>query len=112
MEDEKIQMAELKNMIEESARGLDLMKEEEEFTRQNEFLKKEIEKVQQNLKTTKQSKYRRDTLDFERDQAFDLTARRGRSGSSQRGFRSQSRNRQDRSPPSADENSTNSAVTF
>lgn len=112
VEEEKIQLAELRTMIEESAKGLDSMKEDEEFTRQNDFLKKEMEKAQRSLKTTKQSKYRRDTLDFENDQAFDLTIRRGRSGSSRRGFRSQSRNRQHGSPVPVDEDNTCKAVTF
>lgn len=112
VEEEKIQMTELKNKIEESAKGLDLFKEEEEFSKQNDLLKKEIEKAQQNFKATKQSKYKRDTQDFERDQAFDLTIRRRRSGSIRRGSRSQSRNRRDGSPSTIEENGNNKTVTF
>lgn len=96
VEEEKIQLDELKEMIDASAQGLDSLKELEEFTKQNDILKKELERVQLNLKTTKQSKFRRDLADFEKNQVFDLTIRRGRSRSNRRGQRSQSRGRQDR----------------
>lgn len=112
VEEEKIQLTELRELIEESAKNLDLMKEDEEFVKQNEYLKKEIEKAQKNLKATKQSKYRRDLLDFEKQQVFDLTIRRGRSGSSKRGFRSQSRNRREVSPTDQVDEDTPRTVTF
>ena len=112
VEEEKTQLIELRALIEESAKTLDSLKEEEEFNRQNENLKKEIEKVQKNLKTTKQSKYRRDLLDFESGQVFDLTIRRGRSGSSRRRVGSHTRNRRVESPSEQEDENPQRTVTF
>ena len=112
VEEEKLQLVELNEQITESAATLNLMKEEEEFDKQNELLKKEIDRARRALKITKQSKYRRDTLDFETDQISDLTIRRGRSGSTIRGPKSHSRNRRDTSPSSQEEGETPRTVTF
>lgn len=112
VEEEKTQLIELRDQTEESDKNLDLLKEDEEFTRQNENLKKEIEKAQNFFKITKQSKYRRDLLDFEKGQIFALTICRGRSGSSRRAAGSHSRNRKGGSPFDQGEENSQRTVTF
>lgn len=107
----KAQLIDIQAKIEESARGLETFKDLEEFTKQNDMLKKEIEKTQLNLKITKQSKFKRDIADFERDKVFDLTVRRGRSRSRGKGHRQQSKQRRDKSHSDSD-NETTRSVTF
>lgn len=111
VEEEKAQLINIQAQIEESAHGLEALKHLEEFTKQNDMLKKEIEKTQLNLKITKQSKFKRDIADFEKDEVFDLTVRRGRSRSRGRGQRQQSRQRRNKSHSDSDDEITRS-VTF
>lgn len=111
VEEEKAQLIDIKAQIEESARGLEIFKHLDEFTKQNDMLKKEIEKTQLNLKITKQSKFKRDIADFERDEIFDLTIRRGRSRSRGRNQRQQSKQRRDKSHSDSDDETTKT-VTF
>lgn len=61
-----MQLIELTKLNEESSTGLDPFKESEEFQKQNEFLRKEVEKIQHNLKITKQSKFRRNLNNWEK----------------------------------------------
>lgn len=57
VKEEKTQLISIQEQIEESARGLETLRDKEEFIKKNENLKREIEKVQLNLKITKQSKF-------------------------------------------------------
>lgn len=103
VDEEKTQLTTIHERIEESARSLETFKNCDEFTKQNEILKKEIEKAQLNLKITKQGKFQRDLADFEKDEVFDLTIRHGRSKSQRRGHRQQSRQRRNKSQSESDE---------
>lgn len=64
---ESRQLADLKNQIEESTKLLEphacQIQDKPEFGRHNELLKKEIDKVQKNLRLTKQSKFKPDLDD-------------------------------------------------
>lgn len=111
VEEENIQLKSIQEQIQESTRGLETFKDCEEFAKQNEILKKEIEKTQLNLKITKQGKFCRDPADFEKDEVFDLTTRRAHSRSQRRGHRRQSRPPRSKSYSGSDED-TPKAVTF
>lgn len=99
----KAQLVDIQTQIEESARGLEALKHLEEFSKRNDMLKKEIEKTQLNLKITKQSKFKRDIADFEKEEVFDLTVRRGRSRSRGRSQRQQSKQRREKSHSDSDD---------
>ena len=111
VEEEKLQLLSIQQEIKTSSEGLDELKDEEEFVKQNEQLKKDIEKVQLNLKITKQGKFKRDLIDFEKGEIFDLTTRRGRNKSTTRVGRSQSRSRR-RKPQSDSEDDPTKTVIF
>lgn len=93
IEEEKRQLVELKAQIEESAISLEPHSDKPDFFKLNELLKKEIEKVQKNLKLTKQSKFQRDLDDWATGDVFDYTVNRGRSSSKRRWYRSHSSGR-------------------
>lgn len=77
VDEEKLKLINLKTEIGQSSMDLDPHKEEEELTKQNDIVKKEINRIQKkNLKMTKQSKFKRDLLDWEKDEIFDLSSQR------------------------------------
>lgn len=81
VEEEKLQASELQSQIEASLQQLEPFKDQLEFEKQNEILKKEVIKTQKNLRHTKQSKFQRDLDDWAKGEIFDLTKIRGRSTS-------------------------------
>lgn len=107
VQEEKLQLISIQQQIQVSAQGLEELKDQEEFTRQNYQLKKEIEKAQLNLKITKQGKYRRDVADFKKNKIFDLTIHRGRSKSK---GRPQSRQRRNKSHSDTEEQGIKSVI--
>lgn len=110
VQEEKLQLISIQQQIQVSAQGLEQLKDQEEFTRQNYQLKKEIEKAQLNLKITKQGKYRRDVADFKKNKIFDLTIHRGRSKSKGHGPRPQSRQRRNKSHSDTEEQGIKSVI--
>lgn len=80
----------LQIQIDEDRAKLEPFKDKSEFEKFNTLLKKEIDKVQRNLKVTKQSIYKRHLDDWAKGEIFDLTPRGGRSRSRRRRFNLQS----------------------
>lgn len=110
VDEEKIQLTTIQEQIEESARGLVALKDIEAFTKQNDILKKEIEKVQLNLKITKVNLDA--TADFDKDEVFDLTIRRGWSKSQGQGQCQQSRQRRTKSHSDSDDETAKTIIFF
>lgn len=81
VEEDKLQLVELQVQIDESLKKLEPFNGKQEFDKYNEILKKEVNKVQRNLKLTKQSKFQRNVEDWEKREIFDLSNSRGRSRS-------------------------------
>lgn len=76
-------MLTIQTQIEESRAKLEPFKEKPEFEKLNDLLK-EIDKVQKNVKVTKQYKFKKDLDDWAKGKIFDPTHRGGRSRSRQR----------------------------
>lgn len=93
--EEETQLEEIKGELEISAKALEPHKNEPDFEKNNEFNKKEIERIQKNLKHTKQEKFRQNIIDFEGGDIFNPTLpNRSRSSSrNSRHLQCTSRNR-------------------
>lgn len=83
VEEEKLQLKTIQDEIESIRGKLEPLKEQEDFEKHNDLLKKEVERVQRSLKNTKQSKFQRDLTDWSKGEIFDLNPgnRRGRARS-------------------------------
>lgn len=81
VEEEKLQLVELSDQIDESTKALGPFKDKLEFIKYDDLLKKEMEKNSKKPKLTKQQKFKCYLDNWSKDQNFDLTKVRGRSRS-------------------------------
>lgn len=81
VEEELAQLSEIQTEIDNSAQLLEPYKQDQEFEKFNESLKKEVERTQKNFRINKQEKFKQNIADWEKDIVFDPTLQRGRSQS-------------------------------
>lgn len=86
VEEEKDQLTSLQIQIQETSEKLEPLKDNPDFERLNDFLKKEVDRTQKNLKITKHNKFKRDLDDWAKGEIFDLSVRGSRSRSRNRRF--------------------------
>lgn len=91
VEEEQIQLEEIKKEIDNSVQLLEPYKLDPILIKTNELLKKEVEKTQKLLKSTKQEKFKQNLQDWENGDIFDPTIPRGRSRSRRRNRRNRSK---------------------
>lgn len=89
VDEEQTQLDEIKKEIDTSVQLLEPYKTDPEFIKSNDLLRREVEKTQKTLKSTKQEKFKQNLLDWENGEMFDPTIPRGRSRS-RRGRRGRS----------------------
>lgn len=71
--EEEAQLSDLREELENSAKLLEPYKLDPDFEKNYEFIKKEIERIQKNLKHTKQEKFRKNLADWESGEIFNPT---------------------------------------
>lgn len=81
VDEERAKLEEIQTELDESRKALEPFLDEPDFEKGNDTLRKEIEKVQKHLRTTKQQKFRQNLDDWEKGEVFDFTIHRGRSRS-------------------------------
>lgn len=101
VDEEEAQLEEIRVELDASAKSLEPFKQDPEFDKNNEYIKKEIERIQKSLKHSKQEKFRQNLADWESGDIFDPTIQR-RSRSLSRNSRQRQRQSKTRNSSSSD----------